>query len=177
MWRKLPSDSSASKTVQSLFPNLAVFLIEFITPPLIIVGSNLVFCSIEVIKEVVVVLPCEPTTTIFFIRETIWANILPLVIIGSFFLLASMYSELFFFIAEEITAIVAFFKFCFFWPIKTFIFSFFNLSIFLFDDRSLPCTLNPLPFIIKESPLMPIPPMPMKWITSVFANSIFINYI
>ena len=36
---KLPSDSSASRTDQSLFPNFALFLIEFITPPLMIVGS------------------------------------------------------------------------------------------------------------------------------------------
>ena len=36
---KLPSDSSASKTDQSLFHSLALFLIELITPPLIIVGS------------------------------------------------------------------------------------------------------------------------------------------
>ena len=40
---KLPSDSSASKIDQLLFPSLAVFLIELITPPLIIVGSNFVF--------------------------------------------------------------------------------------------------------------------------------------
>ena len=38
---KLPSDSSASNIDQSLFPSFAVFLIELITPPLIIVGSNL----------------------------------------------------------------------------------------------------------------------------------------
>ena len=55
---KLPSDSSASKIDHSLFPSLAVFLIEFITPPLIIVGSNLVVWKIEVIREVVVVFPC-----------------------------------------------------------------------------------------------------------------------
>ena len=34
--------------------------------------------------------------------------------------------------------IVAFLRFCFFCPIKTFIFSFFSLSIFLFKDKSLP---------------------------------------
>ena len=39
---KLPSDSSASNIDQSLFPSLAVFIIEFITPPLIIVGSKFV---------------------------------------------------------------------------------------------------------------------------------------
>ena len=59
--------------------------------------------------------------------------------------------------------------------IKIFILSFFNLSIFLFKTKSLPWTLNPFPFIIKESPLIPIPPIPTKCTISVFANSIFIN--
>ena len=113
----------------------------------------------------------------FRIKETMWANIFPLVIIGKFFLFASIISGLFFFIADEITTIVAFFKFCFFCPIKIFIPSFFNLSTFLFEFKSLPCTLNPFPFIIKESPLIPIPPIPTKWTISVFANSIFIYYI
>ena len=54
---KLPSDSSASNIDQSLLPNLAVLLIELITPPLIIVGSNLVFWNIEATKDVVVVFP------------------------------------------------------------------------------------------------------------------------
>ena len=54
---KLPSDSSASRIDQSLLPSFAVLLIEFIIPPLIIVGSNLVFSKIELTKDVVVVLP------------------------------------------------------------------------------------------------------------------------
>ena len=40
---KLPSDSSASNIDQSLFPSFAELLIEFITPPLIIVGSIFVY--------------------------------------------------------------------------------------------------------------------------------------
>ena len=43
MCTKLPSDSSASKIDQSLLPNFAEFFKEFITPPLIIVGSSFVF--------------------------------------------------------------------------------------------------------------------------------------
>ena len=74
---KLPSDSSASNIDHSLFPSFAELFIEFITPPLIIVGSNLVYWNIEAINDVVVVLPCEPTTTIFFVNETIFANISP----------------------------------------------------------------------------------------------------
>ena len=171
---KLPSDSSASRIDQSLLPNFAVLLIEFITPPLIIVGSIFVVWKIDVINEVVVVFPCEPTTTIFFIRDTICANILPLLIIGKFFLFASIISGLFFFIAEDTTTIVASLRFCFFCPIKILIFSFLSLSTFLFRLKSLPWTLKPLPFIIKESPLIPIPPIPTKWIISVFAISIFI---
>ena len=66
--RKLPSDSSASTIHQSLFPNLAEFPSELSTPPLITVGSILVELKIEDINDVVVVLPCEPDTTIFFLK-------------------------------------------------------------------------------------------------------------
>ena len=47
---KLPSDSSDSSTHHSLLPNLAELLIEFITPPFIIVGSNLAFEKTFAIK-------------------------------------------------------------------------------------------------------------------------------
>ena len=36
------------------------------------------------IKEVVVVFPCEPVTTIFLIKDTICPNISPLLYIGNF---------------------------------------------------------------------------------------------
>ena len=32
---------------------------------------------------------------------------------------------------------------------------------------SLPCTLKPILYIIWANPLMPIPPIPTKWITSL----------
>ena len=67
---KLPSDSSASNIHQSLLPNLAEFFNELRTPPLIIVGSNFVLENIEANKDVVVVLPCDPVTTIFLVKET-----------------------------------------------------------------------------------------------------------
>ena len=66
---KLPSDSSASNIDQSLFPSFAELFIEFMTPPLIIVGSIFVSWNIDAIKDVVVVLPCDPTTTIFFVKD------------------------------------------------------------------------------------------------------------
>ena len=66
---KLPSDSSDSKIHQLLFPNLAELSKEFNTPPLIIVGSNFVFEKILATSEVVVVLPCEPATTIFLLMK------------------------------------------------------------------------------------------------------------
>ena len=75
---KLPSDSSASNIHQSLLPSFAEFFIALRTPPLIIVGSNFVFENIEANRDVVVVFPCEPVTTIFFVKETIFANISPL---------------------------------------------------------------------------------------------------
>ena len=49
--------SSDSKILQSLLPSLAEFSNELITPPFIIVGSNLAFAKIEAISDVVVVLP------------------------------------------------------------------------------------------------------------------------
>ena len=74
MWTKLPSDSSASRIDQSLFPSLAVLFIELMTPPFMIVGSIFVFWKIEAIKDVVVVFPCEPVIMIFFFNETTSAN-------------------------------------------------------------------------------------------------------
>ena len=54
-FKKLPSDSSDSITAHSPFPNWALFLSEFITPPLIIVGSKPADAKIFAISEVVVV--------------------------------------------------------------------------------------------------------------------------
>ena len=68
--RKLPSDSSASNIAHSPLPNLALVLREFITPPLIIVGSSFWSDKIFETKDVVVVFPCEPVMIIFFLSET-----------------------------------------------------------------------------------------------------------
>ena len=67
-FKKLPSDSSDSITAHSPFPSLAVFLSELITPPLITVGSSPDSTKIFATKDVVVVFPCEPEITIFFLR-------------------------------------------------------------------------------------------------------------
>ena len=64
---------------QSLFPNLAEPLNELRTPPFITVGSIFACEKIFDISEVVVVYPCDPATTTFFIKETTLANISPLV--------------------------------------------------------------------------------------------------
>ena len=50
--RKLPSDSSDSIKHQLLFPSLAELPKELITPPFIIVGSNLALVKILEINEV-----------------------------------------------------------------------------------------------------------------------------
>ena len=93
---------------------------------------------------------------------------------GIFFRLACSNSELFFFIAEDFTKTVVLLRFEILCPSKTLILFFFNLSIFLFMEISLPWTLKPSSFIIKANPLIPIPPMPIKCISSVFPNLIFI---
>ena len=64
--------------LHSLLPSLAEFSKELITPPFIIVGSNFALAKIEAIKDVVVVLPCDPDTTIFFFNEVMCANMSPL---------------------------------------------------------------------------------------------------
>ena len=63
--KKLPSDSSDSRIHHSPLPSLAEFPIELITPPLIVVGSNLDFEKIVETIEVVVVFPWDPATTTF----------------------------------------------------------------------------------------------------------------
>ena len=75
---KLPSDSSDSTTLQLLLPNLAELLNEFNMPPFITVGSNFAFEKIPATREVVVVFPCDPATTIFFVNKTICASMSPL---------------------------------------------------------------------------------------------------
>ena len=57
IFKKLPSDSSASTTAQSPFPNNAFELIEFNIPPLIIIGSNFALDKIVDINDVIVVFP------------------------------------------------------------------------------------------------------------------------
>ena len=69
-FKKLPSDSSASKIAHSPFPNFALLLSEFITPPFTIVGSSFWSDNIFETRDVVVVLPCEPVIMIFFFKET-----------------------------------------------------------------------------------------------------------
>ena len=54
-FKKLPSDSSASKTAHFPLPNFALLFIELITPPLIIVGSSFASDKILATNEVVVV--------------------------------------------------------------------------------------------------------------------------
>ena len=74
-------------------------------------GSKPDSTKIFAIKDVVVVFPCEPVTTIFFFKATMFANISPLLNTGNFLCFADFNSLLFFLIAEEITIMVAFFKF------------------------------------------------------------------
>jgi len=53
-------------------PNLALFFNELINPPLIIVGSNFAVEIIFATRDVVVVLPCDPVTIIFFFKAIIF---------------------------------------------------------------------------------------------------------
>ena len=70
---KTTVNSSASKIDQSLFPNLAEFF-KVITPPFMIVGSKLVFEKLKLLKMLLLFYH-EIATTIFFINDTMCANI------------------------------------------------------------------------------------------------------
>ena len=137
-FKKLPSDSSASKTAQSPFPSLAELFIEFITPPFIIVGSNLASYKILEIRDVVVVFPCEPVITIFFFSETTCASISALFKIFNFLLFAKIISGLLFPMAEDLTIIEEFLIFLLLCFKKILIPFFLHLSIFLLLTISLP---------------------------------------
>ena len=137
-FKKLPSDSSASKTAQSPFPSLAELFMEFITPPLIIVGSSLASYNILEINEVVVVFPCEPVITIFFLSETTCASISALFKIFNFLFFAKIISGLVFPIAEDFTMIVEFLTLCLLCFKKILIPFRLHLSIFLLKVISLP---------------------------------------
>src|SRR5258707_654757 len=59
---KVPSDSSASTTIQSPVPSRALVPYLLMMPPLITVGSKLAASSSAATSEVVVVLPWVPAT-------------------------------------------------------------------------------------------------------------------
>ena len=64
--------------LQLLFPSLAELFDDLRTPPLIIVGSRLLKDKILATRDVVVVFPWDPTTTIFFVNEVMCPSISPL---------------------------------------------------------------------------------------------------
>ena len=74
-----PKSLGAALTHPYITTDYSEALLEFITPPFIIVGSNFAWLNILEINDVVVVFPCEPATTIFlFKRETTCASMSPL---------------------------------------------------------------------------------------------------
>ena len=66
---KVPSDSSASTTIQSPLPWRALVPYALMMPPLITVGSSLAASSSAAISDVVVVLPWVPATAIAHFRR------------------------------------------------------------------------------------------------------------
>ena len=102
-----PSLSSASTTIHSPFPSLALLLQLLIIPPFITVGSKSAPSSIDATKEVVVVFPCVPAIAIDHLSRINSHNISALCTIGIRLLLASKSSTLFDEIAVETTTIFA----------------------------------------------------------------------
>ena len=63
-------DTYSGKITNIPIEKIAYLPQELETPPFITVGSIFALEKILEIKDVVVVFPCEPATTIFFIKET-----------------------------------------------------------------------------------------------------------
>ena len=172
---KVPSLSSASTTIQSLLPNLAFVPYASITPPLTTVGSNPPPSNSALTKEVDVVFPCEPPIAIDFLNLISSANISALLTIGIFFKLAANNSTLSSFIAEDITTILILIKFLASWPIFIFTPIFLKRSIFELLAISLPVILYPRLYKTSAIPLIPIPPIPTKWMVPISLENCVIS--
>src|SRR3990172_2555016 len=168
--RKLPSLSSASATRNSPCPSLAFVPRLFSLPPMTTVGSMLPAASTVATIEVVVVLPCAPAMATPYLSRMSSASISARGITGICFSLAATTSTLSFFTADEMTTTCGEATFSARCPIKISPPSFLSRSVVSDAFMSEPETRYPRLSRTSAIPLMPIPPMPTKWICLIFLN-------
>ena len=139
--RKDPSLSSASATMKSPFPSLALDPNALSRPPITTVGSYPPWLRIVATMEVVVVLPWLPAIATPYFRRINSASISALGMTGICRRLASRISTLSERTADETTTTSAFSTFSAAWPMKVLPPSFSNLSVRGPSFRSEPETL------------------------------------
>ena len=100
---KVPSDSSASTTIQLPLPTRALVPQSLMMPPVITVGSRPATLKRCEIIDVVVVLPCVPVTDTVDVSRINSASMEARVMIGSLRCLAASSSGLPSFTADEMT--------------------------------------------------------------------------
>ncbi len=114
--RNEPSDSSASTTISSLLPSLALESRTFTFPPTTAVGSSPAAASTVATIEVVVVFPWEPATATAYFSRISSANISARGTTGIFRARAATTSGLSLRTADEITTTSAATRFSAWWP-------------------------------------------------------------
>ena len=137
---KVPSDSSASTTIQLPSPRLALEPYALITPPLMTVGSSPTPSSSAATMEVVVVLPCVPAMATVHFRQISSASISARRTTGMPSARAASTSGLPDLMADEITSAPAPSICSALWPTKIFAPSFFRRSVLGPSLASEPCT-------------------------------------
>jgi len=103
MWRKEPSDSSASTTMYSPLPSLALEPKALTLPPTTAVGSRPAWARVQAAIEVVVVLPWEPAMATPYLSRMSSASISARGMTGTLRARASSTSGLSRLTAEEVT--------------------------------------------------------------------------
>ena len=117
--RKLPSDSSASTTMRSDLPSLALLPSTLTFPPTTAVGSSPAAFITVATMEVVVVLPWLPATATAYLRRISSASISARGMTGIFRACAASTSGLSRRTAEEMTTTSAETRFSARWPISS----------------------------------------------------------
>src|SRR6185437_15021098 len=162
--------SSASATRYCEFPSRAFDPSESTRPPTTTVGSSPPPASTAAIIEVVVVLPCIPATAMPYFSRINSASISARWMTGIFRARASTTSGLSLLTAELVTTTSLAAAFAAAWPSNTLAPSPTSRSVTALRRRSLPETAYPIVNRISAIPLIPIPPIPIKWIRCVGAN-------
>ena len=171
--RKVPSDSSASATIQSPLPRRALEPQALMMPPMITVGSIPALSSSWAMSDVVVVLPWVPPTAIDHFRRISSPSISARRTTGIRRLRAAMTSTLSGLTADEATTTWASPRLSARWPTVTGIPTSRRRRTLALSARSLPCTEYPRLWSTSAMPLMPMPPLPTKCTVPMVSGSAF----